>query len=63
MVAKVFNLKKEQKNYLHIAKELCYNKDTLERIVNAKTLGDLYRAMRYGRETKGRAIYDCVSRI
>ena len=49
----VFNLQKAQRNSLTIAHELCYNNDTIGKILCAKTQADLDRAMRYGRQTSG----------
>ena len=53
MTARVFNLEKAQRNTLTIAHELCYNKDTIGKILCAKTQAGLDRAMRYGRQTSG----------
>ncbi len=63
MTIKVFNLEKAQKNTLTIAKELCYNKTTIRKILCAKTQSDLDRAMRYGRHTSGGIKNDCIGRI
>lgn len=52
----VFNFKKAQRNSLTIAHELCYNKDTIGKILCAKTQADLDRAMMYGRHTS-RGVY------
>lgn len=63
MIAGRFNLKKAQKKSLTIAKELGYNETVMEKIMCAKTQGDLNRALKYGRQIKGGISYDCIGRI
>ena len=62
MTAKVFNLKKARQRALTIAHELCYNKDTIEKILDAKTAYEINNAMIYGRKS-GRVYNDCISGV